>query len=145
MLSAADARRLERIRAGQAWMLTVGLALFLLGGFYALWATERFRSTEAADEKAAFDRPIARLARLVEPEQERLRRLRPRTPLEEALVRELEVQTDLTARSLLLVLRALLGSALAMAGVLLLAGALAQRPLLDLIVKLQAGERPPAR
>src|ERR1043166_3766661 len=66
-------------------MLIAGALLFLLGALYMLWAVNRLPGTRAAEEPAAFDRPIAGLARLVRAQQERLDRVQPMTQVERAL------------------------------------------------------------
>lgn len=136
MLHERDARTLARLRAIQRPMILVGAVLFLLGALYMLWAVDRLHSTPAADEPAAFDRPIARLARLVGAAQERLSRAHPTTPLERSLLQELRAQFDLTGRLMLLVLRLLIGSIVVTAGLALLATTFAQRPLLGIFRRL---------
>lgn len=136
MLHDRDARTLVRLGAAQRPMLVAGTALLVLGALYMLWAVNRLHSTPAAAEPGAFDRPIAGLARLVAGVQERLDHTQPATPLERSLVEELRERTDLTGRLLLLVMRLLIGSMLATAGLGLLATAFAQRPLLDIVRRL---------
>lgn len=118
-------------------MLIAGTVLFLVGAVYMLWAVNRLHSTPAAAEPAAFDQPIARLARLVGTAQERLSRVQPATPVERALLEELRAQMDLTGRLLLLVLRLLVGSIVATAGLALLATTVAQQPLLGIFRRLR--------
>ena len=117
-------------------MILVGAALFLLGAVYMLWAVNRLHSVAAAEEPEAFDRPIAGLARLIGSAQERLGRAQPATSLERSLLAELRAQLDLTGRLLLLVLRLLVGSIVATAGLALLATTFAQRPLLGIFRRL---------
>jgi hypothetical protein len=136
MLHDRDARTLARLRAIQRPMLLLGAVLFLAGAVYMLWAVNRLHSTTAAEEPAAFDRPIAGLARLIGSAQERLSRADPATPLERSLLAELRAQLDLTGRLLLLVLRLLVGSVVVMAGFGLLATTFAQRPLLGIFRRL---------
>ena len=138
MLPERDARTLTRLRAVQRPMLVVGAVLFLLGCAYMLWAVNRLHSVPAADEPYAFDRPIAGLARLIGSAQERLSRAQPVTPLERSLVLELRAQLDITGRLLLLVLRLLVGSVIATAGLALLSTTFAQRPLLGILRRLGA-------
>jgi uncharacterized membrane protein YphA (DoxX/SURF4 family) len=136
MLHDRDARTLARLRALQNPLLIAGALLFLLGAGYMLWAVDRLHGTPAAAEPDAFDRPIARLARLVGNAQDRLTRVQPVTALETSLLDDLHARTDLTGRLLLLVLRLLVGSVVATAGLTLLATALAQRPLLGIFRRL---------
>jgi hypothetical protein len=138
MLHDFDARTLGRLRALQRPMILLGAALFLLGAVYMLWAVNRLHAVSAADEPAAFDRPIAGLARLTGAAQERLSRAQPATPLERSLLLELRAQLDLNGRLLLLVLRLLVGSIVATAGLALLATTFAQRPLLGIFRRLEA-------
>ena len=136
MLHDRDARTLARLRVIQRPMLLVGAVLFLAGAFYMLWAVNRLHSTTAAEEPAAFDRPIAGLARLVESAQERLSRANPTTPLERSLLAELRAHLDTNGRLLLLILRLLVGSVVVTAGFALLATTFAQRPLLGIFRRL---------
>jgi hypothetical protein len=137
MLHDRDARTLARVRAGQRWLLVAGALLFLLGAGYMFWAVQRLHSTPAAAEPGAFDRPIAGLARLIVATEERLSRTEPVTPLERSLLTELRAQVDATGRLLLLVLRLLIGSVVATAGLALLATTFAQRPLLGIFRRLK--------
>jgi hypothetical protein len=136
MLHDRDARTLARLRALQRPMLLAGALLFLLGAGYMLWSVDRLHSTPAAAEPDAFDRPIAGLARLVGAAQDRLTRVQPVTPLETSLLEDLRARTDLAGRLLLLVLRLLVGSIVATAGLALLATTFAQRPLLGIFRRL---------
>lgn len=138
MLHDRDARTLARLRAGQRWLLIVGALLLLLGAGYMFWAVQRLHSTPAAAEPAAFDRPIAGLGRLIVAADERLSRAEPVTPLERSLLAELRAQVDVTGRLLLLVLRLLIGSVVATAGLVLLSTTFAQRPLLGIFRRLGA-------
>jgi hypothetical protein len=136
MLHDKDARTLARLRALQLPMLVVGALLLLLGAAYMLWAVDRLHSTPAAAEPEAFDRPIARLARLVGAAQDRLSHVEPVTRVETSLLAELRAQIDLTGRLLLLVLRLLMGSMVATAGLGFLATTFARRPLLGILRRL---------
>lgn len=136
MLHEQDARTLRRLRALQLPMIAAGTVLFLVGAAYMLWSVERLRETPAAMERDAFDRPVARLSRLAETAGDRLRRVHPVTPLETALLDELRTKTDATGRLALFVLRLLIGSVGTTAGAVLLATALAQRPLLGIFRRL---------
>lgn len=136
MLHDRDARTLARLRAMQTALLLVGALLFVTGAAYMLWSVDRLHGTPAAAEADAFDRPIARLARLTSGVQERLGRVQPVTRVEQALLDELRAQTDLTGRLLLLVLRLLIGSVVVTAGLALLATTFAQRPLLGIFRRL---------
>jgi hypothetical protein len=136
MLHDRDARTLARLRALQRVLLLAGALLFLLGAGYMLWSVDRLHSTPAAAERDAFDRPIARFARGVGNAQDRLTRVQPVTPLETSLLEDLRTRTDLTGRLLLLVLRLLVGSVVATAGLTLLATTIAQRPLLGIFRRL---------
>ena len=137
MLHDRDANTLARIRRRQRPMLIAGALLFLLGALYMLWAVNRLHGTPAAEETAAFDRPIAGLARLVRAQQERLDRVQPMTQVERALAAELRAQADATGRLLLFVLRLLVGSVVLTVGLMLLATTLAQRPLLSIFRRLR--------
>jgi hypothetical protein len=136
MLHDRDARTLHRLRALQRPMLVAGALLFLLGAGYMLWSVDRVHGTAAAAEREAFDRPVARLARLAVAADDRLSRVQPVTPLETSLLDELRAKTDVTARLALLVLRLLVGSVVVTAGLALLATTFAQRPLLGIFRRL---------
>jgi hypothetical protein len=138
VLHRLDARTLDRTRRRQRPMLVLGAILLLVGGAYMLWAVERLKSTPAAVEPGAFDRPIAGMARLTAAAQDRLSRVRPVTDLERSLLEETRVQIDINGRLLVLVLRLLIGSVLASGGLVLLASALAERPLLGILKRLGA-------
>jgi hypothetical protein len=117
-------------------MLVTGALLFLLGAGYMLWAVDRLHSTPSETEPLAFDRPVASFAQRIVAAQDRLSRVQPATPLERSLLEALRTRTDLTGRLLLLVLRLLIGSSVATAGLALLATTLAQRPLLGIFRRL---------
>jgi hypothetical protein len=136
MLHQQDDRTLRRLRALQGPMLAIGALLFLLGAVYMLWSVDRLRGTPAVAEHDAFDRPIARLARLSGAADERLSRVQAVSPLEISLLDELRARTDATARLGLFVLRLLIGSVGTTVGLALLATALAQRPLLGIFRRL---------
>jgi hypothetical protein len=131
-----DARTLTRLRALQSPMLVIGVLLFLVGVGYMLWSVHRLQETPILAERAAFDRPIASLARLAGAADERLSHVRPATPLETSLLDELRTKTDVTGRLALFVLRLLVGSVVVTAGLALLATTLAQRPLLGIFRRL---------
>jgi hypothetical protein len=136
MLHDRDARTLARLRARQRPMLIAGALLFLLGTGYMLWSVDRLHGTPAAAERDAFDRPVAGLARLAGTAHDRLSRVQPVTALETSLLEDLRTKTDATGRLALLVLRLLVGSVLATAGLSLLATTFAQRPLLGIFRRL---------
>jgi hypothetical protein len=134
-LTPGERRLVTRARGRGRVALVIGLACFLLGGAYSLWAVERLRATPIAEEVRAPDRPVARLAALVEPRLAHLAAIDATTALERALLRDLRDQVDLSGRALLLTLRLLIGSVLVTVGLALVAGAVAQRPLLSLIAR----------
>jgi len=144
VLTEREQRWLARIGRRHLPALILGLACFVTGSVYMMWATERLHSTPAAEEAEAFDWPVARMARLVARQQERLERVEPRTALERSLLEELRAQTDANGRLLVLVLRLLFGMLALGAGLALLASAVAQRRLLRVITKLR-GRRASAR
>jgi hypothetical protein len=137
MLHERDARTLARVRKRQRPLLIAGTLLFLLGAVYSLWAVDRLHGTPAAEETAAFDRPIASLAKLVRAQQERLDRVQPVTQIERSLAVELRAQADATGRLMLFVVRLLVGSIILTVGLALLATTLAQRPLLGIFRRLR--------
>ena len=137
MLSEAAARRVQRLRARRVPVAVAGALLFLAGGGYGIWASERLQSTPAAREAEAFDRPVARLARVAVAEAERLERLQPQTAGEETLARELRAQLDIKGRLIIVLLRFLVASVPMVLGLVLLASTFAQWPLLDLIARME--------
>jgi hypothetical protein len=137
MLSDAAARRVQRLRARRVPAAIAGTLLFVAGAAYGLWASDRLRSTPAALEAGAFDRPIARLARLTVNAAERLDRMQPQTPAEQALVRELRSQLDVKGRLLIVLFRFLAASVPIVAGLVILTATLSQWPLVDLITRIE--------
>jgi len=119
-------------------MLALGALLLVLGAGYMFWSVQQLHGTPAAAESQAFDRPVAGMARLTVDALARLERVTPVTPLERSLLGDLRRQTDVTGRLLILVLRLLLGSMLVTAGLVLLASAVAQWPLLGIFRRLGA-------
>ena len=137
MLTNREQRFLAKLRTRHLPALITGFVFFIAGSLYLIWATERLHTTPAAEEAAALDWPVARMARLFTSQQERLDRIEPRTPRESTLLAELRAQTDANGRLLVLVLRLIFGSVLLSAGLTLLASAVAQRRLLRVIGKLR--------
>jgi uncharacterized membrane protein YphA (DoxX/SURF4 family) len=136
VLHERDAQTLARMRRRQRPMLLLGVLLLVLGAGYMVWGVQRLQRTPAAAEVAAFDRPVAGMARLTADAQARLERVTPVTPLERSLLDDLRRQTDVTGRLLVLVLRVLLGSIVATAGLVLLGNALALWPVLGIFRRL---------
>jgi hypothetical protein len=134
-LTARDHRLVRQARARGRWTLALGLALAIAGGLYLLWAVRQIERPGPLG--AGFDRPIARLGALGEPRLRAIEQVPPRTERERALMDELAVQTRLSARLLVLVLRVVIGSAALTGGLLLVVAALSERPLLRIIVALE--------
>jgi hypothetical protein len=137
MLSEAAARRVQRLRSRRVPAAVAGALLFLAGGGYGVWASERLQSTPAAGEIDAFDAPIARLARVATAEADRLDRVPPQTEREQRLVNELRTQLDIKGRLLIALLRFLVASVLMVVGLVILAATFAQWPLLDVIARME--------
>jgi hypothetical protein len=129
--------------------LAIGLLLTLAGGFYALWGAGQFRSElgiEVREEPSAASwDPLARLALLFAPYQERLREAEPETEAERALLEELDERTTLTTQLLVLLARFLFASLILTTGLILISSALGNRRLLaivDSILREQDREEP---
>jgi hypothetical protein len=137
MLSDAAARRVRRLRIRRLPLAIAGTLFFVAGGAYDIWASERLQSTPAARVADAFDRPIARFARLSVRDVEPLDRMRPQTESEQALITELRAQLDVKGRLVEVLLRFLVATVAMVAGLLMLAATFAQWPLLDLITTME--------
>ena len=77
--------------------------------------------------------PLARLALLFAPYHERLRQAEPETEAERILLGELDEQTTLTARLLVLLIRILFASLVLTSGLILVASGLGNRRLLAIL------------
>lgn len=147
VLTERERRSLDRLRARQTPTLVIGAVLALAGGLYGVWGTAELKASTPPPGEApalsrpAFDRPIVRLGELFRPQLERLSRITPATDREARLVAELRRQTSFLAALLVALARFFLALSALTLGLLLLTAALAQRPLLGMIRKLDAGSR----
>jgi hypothetical protein len=137
MLSDRERSYLRRFRWWRRAAIVMGLLLTLAGGCYALWGAGQFRSDlgiELGQERSVgrWD-PPARLALLFAPYHERLREAEPETEAESILLEELDEQTMLTARLLVLLIRILFASLVLTTGLILISSGLANRRLLAIL------------
>jgi hypothetical protein len=137
MLDGRERSYLRRFRWRRRAAVAMGLLLTLAGGFYAIWGAAQFRSNlgiEIGQERsvATWD-PLARLALLFAPYHERLQEAEPETEAERILIGELDVQTTLTARLLVLLIRILFATLVLTSGLILVSSGLGNRRLLAII------------
>jgi hypothetical protein len=137
MLNDREQSYLRRFRWWRRVAIAMGMLLALAGGAYAIWGAAQFRSDlgiEVNRERsvAAWD-PLARLALLFAPYQERLREAEPETDSERMLLEELDEQTALSAGLLVLLVRILFASAVLTTGLILISSGLANRRLLAIL------------
>jgi hypothetical protein len=137
MLNDRERSYLRGFRWRRRAAVGMGLLLTLAGGFYAIWGAGQFRSDlsiEVSQERsvAAWD-PLARLALLFAPYHERLRQAEPETEAERILLGELDEQTTLTARLLVLLVRILFASLVLTSGLILVSSGLGSRRLLAIL------------
>ncbi|MFQ5848320.1 MAG: hypothetical protein ACE5IQ_11710 [Candidatus Methylomirabilales bacterium] len=135
MLTETEERFVQRVSSRHRYTIVAGIALFVVGGLYAIWGVQQLDPKRAPNPQAAFDRPIARLALLAADYRERLDRGEPQTAREETLLTQLKTQTDMTVRLVLVLLRFLLGSMVFTGGVIVFAVGLTQRQFLGIIGK----------
>jgi len=137
MLSDSEQSYLRRFRWWRRAAIAMGLLLTVAGGGYGIWGAAQLRSdlgVEAGRERpaASWD-PLARLALLFAPYQERLREAEPETETEHTLLQELDEQTTLAAGLLVLLIRILFASLVLTAGLILISSGLANRRLLAIL------------
>jgi len=134
MLEDRERNYLRRLRWQRRVALAMGLVLTLSGGGYALWGAGQLRSelgSEVSRERSAASwDPLARLALLFAPYQERIREAEPETETERILLEELDEQTTLSTQLLLLLVRFLFASMVLTSGLILLSSGLGNRRLL---------------
>lgn len=118
--------------------IILGGLLMLVGCSYAVWGARQLNPARVDDPHPAFDRPIAQLETLfVHPQQERLRRIQPRTKRESQLLDQLLWQTRLAGRLLVLLFRILVGTVLVGMGATLLAVGLTEQRFVSMLDKLR--------
>ena len=137
MLDDRERGYLRRFRWRRRTAIAMGLLLSLAGGLYAIWGAGQFRSDlgiEAGQEQsvASWD-PLASLALLFAPYHERLREAEPETEAERILLVELDEQTTLNARLLVLLIRILFASLFLTTGLILISSGLGNRRLLAIV------------
>jgi hypothetical protein len=137
MLSDREQSYLRRFRWWRRAAIAMGLLLTLVGGCYALWGAGQFRSGLGIDgsreRSAATWDPLARMALLFAPYQERLREAEPETDAERTLLEELDEQTTLASGLLVLLIRILFASLVLTSGLILVSSGLANRRLLAIL------------
>jgi hypothetical protein len=147
MIDERERSYLRGLRWRRRTALAIGLILTLAGGSYALWGAGQFRSElglEVPRERSAASwDPLARLALLFAPYQERLRAAEPETEAERTLLRELDEQTTLTSQLFVLLVRFLFASLPLTAGLILVSSGLGNRRLLAIVDSILAQRRDP--
>ena len=137
MLDDREQRYLRRFRWWRRAAIAVGLLLALAGGGYGIWGAAQFRSElgvqVSRERSAATWDPLARLALLFAPYQERLREAEPETDAERMLLEELDEQTALASGLLVLLIRFLFASLVLTTGLILISSGLANRRLLAIL------------
>lgn len=137
MLTEKERRFLDGLSSRHRYTLIAGIALFCVGGLYAIWSVQQLDPERAPIPHEAFDRPIARLALLAANYQEWVKEFTPQNEREKTLLKELKAQADLTVRLMLALLRFALGSMVITAGVILFTLGLTQRQFLRIARKLR--------
>ncbi len=149
MLSDREHGYLRRLRWRRRTAIAVGLLLTTAGGLYAIWGAGQFQSDlgiEVSQERsvATWD-PLARLTLLFAPYHERLREAEPETEAERILIGELDEQTTLTARLLVLLIRILFASLVLTTGLILISSGLGNRRLLAIVDSMLKQQQAPGR
>ena len=151
MIGEREHSYLRGLRWRRRAALAIGLILTLAGGSYALWGAGQFRSElgleVTREPSAASWDPLARIALLFAPYQERLRAAEPETEAERTLLKELDEQTTLTSQLLVLLVRFLFASLVLTGGLILFASGMGTKRLLTILDSLleqqNRGERGP--
>jgi hypothetical protein len=151
MLSDRERSYLRGLRWRRRVAVAVGMLLIVVGGFYGIWGAGQFRSrldVEVGEERSASIRdPVARLALLFAPYQDRLREAEPETEAERVLLAELGEQTAISAQLLVLLVRFLFASLVLTGGLILFASGMGTKRLLTILDSLleqqNRGERGP--
>jgi len=137
MLSDREHSYLRRFRWQRRAAVAVGLILTLAGGSYAIWGAREFRTAirdgVAAGRSAPTQDPLASLALLFAPYQERLWEANPETEAEIILLEELDERTTLSAQLLVLLVRFLFASMVLTTGLILFSNGIATRRLLAIL------------
>ncbi len=136
MLTERDKRCLQQVSLKHFPAIVVGLVICVTSAAYTVWGIQQMTPQQAPHPETAFDRPIARLALLMRPHQERLARMQPKIKLEQTLLNDLAQQYDMTMRLLLTLIRVILGSCGITFGLILLSVGLTQRQFLRVMKKL---------
>lgn len=137
MLTEKDKRFLQRSSARYRYAIIIGFAFALAGGLYGVWSVKQLDPERAPNPGEAFDRPIAQLAILAAPYEERLNEIEPHTEREEILLKELKARSDMTIRSFLMLFRIIFVNLVLTVGVVLIAVGLTQKQFLDIIKKVR--------
>ncbi len=109
----------------------------MAGGLYGVWNVKQLDPKRAPNPGEAFDRPIAKLAILAAPYEERLNDIEPQTEREEILLKELKAYIDITVRSFLILFRIIFVNLVLTVAVVLIAVGLTQKQFFDIIKKVQ--------
>ncbi|MFQ5697255.1 MAG: hypothetical protein ACE5IL_03095 [Myxococcota bacterium] len=138
-LDARDARLLARIERQQRLVVALGALLLLSGVGYGAWGVSRFDPTGTRPAaNTGFDWPVAQMASLFRGTEQALERLEPTTPLEHLLKEELQIQLQLSASLVILLLRLFLGTLAGTAGLVVFTVVVERSRLLGVIARLRA-------
>lgn len=137
MLSDREQSYLRGLRWRRRAAIVVGLLLIAIGSSYGIWGAGQLRSrldVEVAEVRSAptWD-PLAKLALVFAPYQDRLSEAVPETEAERVLLAELAEQTALSAQLVVLLFRYLFASLVLTAGFILLSSGIGTRRLLSIL------------
>jgi hypothetical protein len=137
MLSDRERRYLRGLRWRRRAAIALGLLLALAGGSYGIWGAEQFRlamGDQVDEARSSVTRdPLANLALLFAPYQQRLRQAEPETEAERILLEELDERTTLSAQLVVLLFRFLFASLVLTTGLILLSTGTGTRRLLAIL------------
>ncbi len=139
-LDPSQERLLAQLAHTQRWTGAVGLALALLGIFYATWGVLRFDPRGDPRLDPGFDRPVAKIAFLYASYQGAVDFIEPETATERILQHTLSGGMKFSAGMTLMLVRLFLGTLVAVAGFVMMTVVVERRRLLAIIARL----RPPA-
>ena len=137
-LTEREQQWVQRVSSRHFYAIVIGLVLMVAGGSYAIWGTQQLQPAHPLRLDEAFDRPIARVGRMLAAAQaQRLSAVKPNTVLEINLLRDLRRQTDVSIRLAVTLLRLLFAGMVLSVGLALLTSGLTQKELLHIITKLR--------
>ena len=137
-LSPDQERLVARLGRSQRWAAMAGLALALAGLAYAGWGLSRFDPRGDPRLDPGFDRPVAKLAFLFVSYQGALDYIEPETSTEQFLLETLQGGMKFGSGMALMLLRLLIGTIVAVAGMAAMTVVMERRRLLAIIERLRA-------